>query len=186
GLGQLHPHGHHIQRPLAVDDYLPVVSDLGNSHQHRLHLAGEDVDSPDDEHIVRPAHDPHDARVGAAAVTDLIAHYGEVANSIANEGQGELVQGGEYQLALLPLSHRLTGIRVHHLGEEHVPPDVDAFLGMAFGEKRPGDLARPVDVIGIDPRVGLDSLPGFKRPGLRPEYSHLKLGVILDGDAHFL
>ena len=114
-----------------------MVSHLGNVHQHRLHLAGEDIDSPDDEHVVRPAHDPHYARVGSTALTDLVAHYGEVANSIADERQGELVQGGEDQLTLFPLSYRLAGIRIHHLGEEHISPDVDAVLRLAFGEKRP-------------------------------------------------
>ena len=68
-LVQFHADEHVIERPLALDHDLEVLANLGNPHQGILHLRGEDVDAPDDQHVVHPARDPLDAGVRPPAGT---------------------------------------------------------------------------------------------------------------------
>jgi len=72
--------------------------------------------------------------MGAAALAGLAVHDGQVSDAVAYEGQGILVQSGEDQLSSLPVFYRLTRLGIYDLGQEHIPPDMNAFLDIALGE----------------------------------------------------
>ena len=154
--------------------------------QDGLDLRREDVDPPDDEHIVRAAHGLAHFHVGAAAGTLLPGEHTDVPGAVAQQGEGLLGDGGEHQLPLAPLGEDLAGVGVDDLSDEVVLVDMHTRLGRALeGYAGAGQLGQAIDVVGFNPQGVLDVLAHLLRPCLRAEDARLQ-GDLIRGEAHLL
>jgi hypothetical protein len=86
----------------------------------RLDLTRKHVDSSDDHHVVDPAGESSDLRVGPAARARIGDQSSHVAAAIADHREGLLRQGGQDQLAERALRDRVEGVGVDHFREEMI------------------------------------------------------------------
>ena len=168
GVGVVHP----VHQDL-------IVGRIALVEEHRLDLAGEYVDAPDDHHIVAAAHGLGHAHEVAPAGALLPAQDADVPGAVAQERECLLVQGGEDQLALGAFRQHFPGLRVDDLRIEMVLIDVHAVLLLALeGHARPAGFREAVDVIGLDAQALLDAAAHLLRPGFRPEDADAQLVVL--------
>ncbi len=74
-----------------------------HAEQGAFHQGGEDVDAPDDEHVIGSTADLLHAHEGAAALTFFGVQNGEVAGAIADDRHGLFRQRGENEFAFLAI-----------------------------------------------------------------------------------
>ncbi len=154
--------------------------------EHRLDLGREDVDAPDDEHVVGAAPGLGHLHMGAAAGAGLPGEGADVPGAVAQQGEGLLGDGGEDQLALTALGEDLPGVGVDDLGDEVVLVDVHPGLGGALeGDAGAGELGQAVNIVGFNTQRILDVLAHLLTPGLGPEDARLQ-GDLVGGEAHLL
>ena len=74
----------------------------------------------------------------------------DVSGAVAEDGHGLLGQGGEDQLAVLAVGHRLPGLWIDNLGQEVVVKHVQGaqVVGGLHGHPGADDLGQTVDVQG--------------------------------------
>jgi len=127
-------------------------------HQDTLDLRREDVDSPDDEHIVGSARYPVHPHMGASADAGLEAERGHVTGTIADDGESFLGDGSEHQFSHFAMGQDFTRLRVHHFRDEMVLEDMEAVapLETLDGDSRADHLAQPINVEGLEVELALD------------------------------
>jgi len=75
-----------------------VRRDAFDLHENGLDLRREDVDPPDDQHVVGAPPDALHANVRPAARARLVVQRGDIACAIPDKGHALLAQGVDFQI----------------------------------------------------------------------------------------
>ncbi len=92
-----------------------VGLNLRGHEQHRLHLAGKDVDSPDDKHVIGAPGDAVHAGVGPSADAGLRGQPGDVTRSVTDEWERLLGKSCDDQFAPFALGEGFARVGVDDL-----------------------------------------------------------------------
>lgn len=147
--------------------------DGGPAQHDLLDLTREDVDAPQDDHVVAAAGDlPDAAERGPRGARQQPR---QVAGAVADDGQRLLGERGQHQLALLG---GLLAERVHDLRVDVVLPHVEPVLGLhaLLGHTRAHHFRQPVDVDRVQVEPVLDLAAHLLRPRLGAEDAHAQRG----------
>src|SRR6266481_1799975 len=157
-----------------VEDDLVLVADTREPENQRFDLLGVEVDPAEDHHVVGPPAKPVQAQVGAATGTALpTPHPREIVSAVADQRQSLAGERAYHQLALFAVGAEAARLRVHHLEEIVVLPDVDALAGLAVDpEPRPARLRHADDVERGHAELALDKMPQIVGPHLRAQDGH--------------
>ena len=117
--------------------------------------------------------------MGAAAGAGGAVQHTDVPGAVANQGEGFLGDGGEYQFPLGAIGKNLASVRVNDLRDEMVLTNVHSVLVTALvGNARAGELCQAIDVIGLNAQFVLNVLAHLLRPGLGAKDASLQLNLI--------
>src|SRR6185312_4068912 len=153
---QLNLHLHLVHRARVVVEGDPELAHARELAQDLLYRGRKDVHPADHDHVVAAAQ--HAAgqpapQVARWAGLRLALHH--VARAVADGGEPDAAQSGDHELAELAVRHRLTGLRVHDLGDQLVLRQVQAaVLGARVGDR--ADLGEPRVVVAAGIPQALD------------------------------
>jgi hypothetical protein len=142
--------------------------------QHLLDLGREQIDTAQDDHVVRASRDllhaPHAGSSGAGEKPR------QIAGAIADHRERFLGQRGEDQFALFAVGQHRAGLGIDHLGVEMILPDVQAILGLdAFLRDAWADhFGEAIDVGRVHVEGVLDLAAHRIGPGLGTEDADLE------------
>jgi hypothetical protein len=162
---------------------IPVQHDLVFMVQTRLaqkdllDLGGVEVDSLEDDHVVRAAMESVESHAGAPARAPLArSDTREIPGPVTDQGQPLPRQRGHHQLAPLAIRKDAAGPRIDDLRQVVIVPDVDPLPGEALdAHPRPASLRHADEVMRADAHLAFDPDPQLVRPRLRPQHRHPQL-----------
>ena len=170
-VANLHLHAHNVADAVVLQQDAVILPHFGEGHDDLLDLHGIDIDTLDDEHVVRAAQDAVDAAVMTAAGTFPGQETGQVAGAVTQDGHALTAQAGHDQFADLAVGHGLAGPGIHDLRQVRILPDMQAVLVLAFkGHARAVHLGEAVRVVGLHVEEFFDTAPEFHRIGLGPHH----------------
>ena len=163
------------------DANLVLAGQLRELLEDFLNLLREYIDALDFHHVISTPGNHIDARVLAATLAIPRNNPGHIVGTVADQRRPFLHQGGDDNLAPLPVSHRLQGNRVDDFQINIIIPVMHAVVIFAAdADARAINLRQAVNVVQLNAQLAGNTVTHLLPPALGADDALFQINIITD------